>query len=138
MGCSSKRRTVSFCVLCAQKRYPSNLPFPLVFNEKTRLFSYSSAFFEFARKRYQMTSLFLLRSRSTEVTHMTLGQNRLSSMKTSLCHINSGHKYVTNLVSLKVKEYQCFCAPSRSGASMKTSFLSMIFNNPRLSKRKLV
>ena len=69
---------------------------------------------------------------------MTLGQNRLSSMKTSLCQINSGHKSVTNLVSLKVKEYQCFCAPSRSGASMKTSFLSMIFNNPRLGKRKLV
>ena len=69
---------------------------------------------------------------------MTLGQNRLSSMKASLCQIDSGHKSITNLVSLKVKEYQCFCAPSRSGASMNTSFLSMIFNNPRLGKRKLV
>jgi hypothetical protein len=69
---------------------------------------------------------------------MTLGQNRLSSMKASLCQINSGHKSVTNLVPLKVKEYQCFFAPSRSGASMKTLFLSMIFNNPRLGKRKLV
>lgn len=69
---------------------------------------------------------------------MTLGQNRLSSMKVSICQIYSGHKSVTNPVPLKVKEYQCFFAPSRSGASMKTSFLSMIFNSPRLGKRKLV
>ena len=43
---------------------------------------------------------------------MTLGQNRLSSMKASLCQIDSGHKSVTNLVPLKVKEYQCFLLPA--------------------------
>ena len=43
---------------------------------------------------------------------MTLGQNRLSSMKASLCQIDSGHKSVTNLLSLKVKEYQCLALPA--------------------------
>ncbi len=49
---------------CAPKKDIRHIcRFPLAFNEKTRIFSCSSAFFEFAQKRYQMTSLFLLRSR---------------------------------------------------------------------------
>ena len=54
----------AFLVSCAPKKDIRHIcRFPLAFNEKTRIFSCSSAFFEFAQKRYQMTSLFLLRSR---------------------------------------------------------------------------
>ena len=53
-------------VLCDQKDIRRVCLFPPRFLRKTRI-AYLSAFFEFARKRYQMTSLFLLRSFITRI-----------------------------------------------------------------------